>query len=92
MCKEVNEKLQEKNLEVVSKKKLTKIFSELFVVALFLGLGTSSIITGFAALFFPCNGSVCGEVELVGALFVFFGFLSCAIAAIVILMANLFAE
>lgn len=92
MCKEVNEKLQEKNLEVVSKKKLTKIFSELFVVALFLGLGTSAIITGFAALLFPCTGSSCGEVEVVGALFVLFGFISCSVAAIVILLANLFTE
>lgn len=92
MCKEVNEKLQGKNLEVVSKKKLTKIFTELFVVALFLGLGTSTIVTGFAALFFPCSGTVCGEIELVGAMFVLFGFLSCTVAAIVILLANLFTE
>lgn len=90
--KEVSEKLQEQNLEVVSKKKLTKIFVELFFVAFLLGLGTNAIVTGFVALLFPCSGSVCGELQLAGALFVLFGFLLCFMSAIVVLLANVFTE
>lgn len=90
--KDVSEKLQDHNLEVVSKKKLTKIFTELFIVAFLLGLGTNAIVAGFVALLFPCSGSLCGELQLAGALLVLFGFLLCFIAAIVILLANIFTE
>lgn len=93
--KEVSEKLQEQNLEVVSKTKktkMTKTFIELFIVAFLLGLGTNAIVAGFVALLFPCSGSVCGELQLAGALFVLFGFLLCFMSAIVVLLANIFTE
>ena len=93
--KEVSEKLQEQNLEVLSKpkkSKITKMFIELFVVALFISLGASAIVTGLAAAFFPCSGEICGQLQVAGALFILIGVLLCFLAAIVILMVNLLQE
>lgn len=94
MMKGVNEKLQEQNLEALSKKKskITKLFIELFVVALLISLGASAIVSGFAAVLFPCSGNICGELQVAGALFILLGFLLCFFAAIVILLVNLFTE
>lgn len=93
MCNEVNEKLQEKNLEAISKNKnVTKIFIEIFVVALLISLGASAIVTGLAAVLFPCTGSVCAELSIAGALFILTGVLLCFFAAIIILVANLLKE
>lgn len=95
MMKGVNEKLQEQNLEALSKSKkskITKLFIELFVVALLISLGASAIVSGFAAVLFPCSGNICGELQVAGALFILLGFLLCFFAAIVILLVNLFTE
>jgi hypothetical protein len=89
---EVNENLQTEQLEVKVRNKVGVIFVELFVVVLLISIGASAIVTGMTAVFFPCAGEICGQLQVAGAITVLIGFLLNIFAAVVILLVNLFKE
>lgn len=72
--------------------KLLNIFIELFIVAILISIGSSAIVSGFIAIYFPCAGSICGEIGVAGGVSLTVGLILIFIAAVIILWANVLKD
>ncbi|WP_445767789.1 hypothetical protein [Rheinheimera sp.] len=60
-------------------------FVELFIVVFLISTGSSAIVLGLQSIYFPCEGSLCGEIATAGGITLTIGLILLFIASQIIL-------
>ncbi|MDP5133408.1 MAG: hypothetical protein NWQ54_21205 [Paraglaciecola sp.] len=81
-----NEQLKKQNVSNrVTPKHLLYFLLEAVVVVLLVSLGASAIKNGLATIFYPCNGNLCGQLKVTGAVRFVIGAILIKFAAVITL-------
>lgn len=73
----------------ITPKHLLYFLLEAVVVVLLVSLGASAIENGLATIFYPCDGNLCGQLKVAGAVRFVIGAILIKFAAVIILVVHI---